>query len=255
MMIPKKDRHNKNLIHHKDHNKDLIHHNKVIHHPKATHNKLIRNNLIHSKAIHNSLIHNRVIHNSPMYNKVMPHSRACRWPGESPLQQWSYNKQSSDRLHIWYCRASSSGAATVPWESLPSSFLVSDTWWRHEMEPCSVLLAICAGNSPVTGEFPTQRPVTRSFDVFFDLRPNQRLSKQLQGWWFETPSRPLWRHCNDVCSCRKLNSKEIYGCTWNRYLSQYQLYHHWWQRRLLWQHLMPPVSTKLASWRLSVFSA
>ena len=28
------------------------------------------------------------------------------------------------------------------------------------------------------GEFPTQRPVTRSFDVFFDLRLNKRLSKQ-----------------------------------------------------------------------------
>ena len=42
----------------------------------------------------------------------------------------------------------------------------------------STLLAICAGNSPVIGEFPTQRPVTRSFDVFFDLRLNKRLSKQ-----------------------------------------------------------------------------
>ena len=58
------------------------------------------------------------------------------------------------------------------------------------------LLAICARNSPVTGEFPAQRPVTRSFDVFFDLRLNKRLSKQWWGWWFETPSRPLWRHCN-----------------------------------------------------------
>ena len=38
------------------------------------------------------------------------------------------------------------------------------------METFSVLLAICAGNSPVTCEFPAQRPVTRSFDVFFDLR-------------------------------------------------------------------------------------
>ena len=38
-------------------------------------------------------------------------------------------------------------------------------WWRHQMETFSVLLALCAGNSPVTGEFPTQRPVTRSFDV------------------------------------------------------------------------------------------
>ena len=46
------------------------------------------------------------------------------------------------------------------------------------------------------GEFSTQRPVTRSFDVFFDLRPNKRLSKHWWGWWFEMPSHPLWRHCN-----------------------------------------------------------
>ena len=47
------------------------------------------------------------------------------------------------------------------------------------------------------GEFPTQRPVTQSFDVFLDLRPNKRLSKHSWGWWFEMPSCPLWRHCND----------------------------------------------------------
>ena len=47
------------------------------------------------------------------------------------------------------------------------------------------------------GEFPAQRPVTRTFDVFFDLRLNKRLSKQSWGWWFETLSRPLWRHCNE----------------------------------------------------------
>ena len=61
------------------------------------------------------------------------------------------------------------------------------------METFSAILAICAGNSLVTGEFPAQRPVTWSFDVFFDLRLNKRLSKQLWGWWFEIP---LWRHCN-----------------------------------------------------------
>ena len=71
------------------------------------------------------------------------------------------------------------------------------SWWRHQMETFSALLAICAGNSPVPGEFPSQRPVTRSFDVYFDLRPNERLSKQVWGWWFETPSSPLWRHRND----------------------------------------------------------
>ena len=48
-----------------------------------------------------------------------------------------------------------------------------------------------------TGEFPTQRPVTRSFDVFFDLCLNKRLSKQPWGWWFETPSWSLWIQCND----------------------------------------------------------
>ena len=70
------------------------------------------------------------------------------------------------------------------------------SWWRHQMETFAALLAICAGNSPVPGEFPTQRPVTRSFDVFFDLRLNKRLSKQSWGWWFETLSHPLWRHRN-----------------------------------------------------------
>ena len=69
-------------------------------------------------------------------------------------------------------------------------------WWRHQMEIFSALLAICAGNSPVSGEFPAQRPVTRSFNVFFDQRPNKRLSKRSWGWWFETHSPPLWRHSN-----------------------------------------------------------
>ena len=72
----------------------------------------------------------------------------------------------------------------------------SHSWWRHQMETFFALLAICAGNSPAPGEFPAQRPVTRSFDVFFDLHLNKRLSKQSWGWRFETLSRPLWRHRN-----------------------------------------------------------
>ena len=64
------------------------------------------------------------------------------------------------------------------------------------METFSALLALRAGNSPVPSEFPSQRPVTRSFDVFFHLSLNKRLSKQSWGWWFEMPSRSLWRHCN-----------------------------------------------------------
>ena len=53
------------------------------------------------------------------------------------------------------------------------------------METFSALLAICAVNSPVPGEFPAQRPVTQSFDLFFDLRLNKRLSKQSWGWWLK----------------------------------------------------------------------
>ena len=57
------------------------------------------------------------------------------------------------------------------------------------METFSALLALCAGNSPVTGEFPPQRPVTRSFDIFFDLR--------LNGWvnYRDTEAGDLRRHC------------------------------------------------------------
>ena len=124
-------------------------------------------------------------------------------------------------------------------------------WWLHQVETFSALLALYAGNSPATGDFPSQRPVTpqslatdmrrlfrhrikralyigikrlwvtRSFDVLFDLlldkgaiwpslspctviNPillnyfllDKRLSKQSWGWWFETPSCPLWRHSN-----------------------------------------------------------
>ena len=85
-------------------------------------------------------------------------------------------------------------------ESSVNSIMGLETrpWWRHQMETFSALLALCAGNSPVTGEFPSQRPVTQSFDVSFELHLNKRLSKQPWGWWSETPSCPLWRHCNGL---------------------------------------------------------
>ena len=68
------------------------------------------------------------------------------------------------------------------------------SWWRHQMETFSPLLTICERNRPVTGGFPSQRPVTQSFDVFFDQRLNKRLSKQSRRSWFETPLRSSWRH-------------------------------------------------------------
>ena len=59
----------------------------------------------------------------------------------------------------------------------------------------------------LSGEFtghrwiPLKRAVTRSFDVFVDLRLNGWLSKQSWGWWFETPPSPSWRHCNAYNKC------------------------------------------------------
>ena len=98
---------------------------------------------------------------------------------QSNDEHWSHEKRKIDTEKHWqvfWCNNSS--------------------WWRHQMETFSALLAICAGNLPVPGEFPAQRPVTRSFDVFFDLHLNKRLSKQWWGWWFETLRHPLWRHRN-----------------------------------------------------------
>ena len=55
---------------------------------------------------------------------------------------------------------------------------------------------IMIAHDDVTGEFPTQTPVTWSVDVFFDLRLNWQLSTQWRRWWFEKLPRSLWRHCN-----------------------------------------------------------
>ena len=87
------------------------------------------------------------------------------------------------------------------------------------METFPALLTIWAGNSPVPGELPAQRPVTRSFDIFFDLRPNKRLSKQWWSWWFETPSRPLWRQCNWCPNRRSLRR-------WRRAIGGWQRHRH-----------------------------
>ena len=71
-------------------------------------------------------------------------------------------------------------------------------WWRHQMETFSALLAIFAGNSPITGKFPAQRPVTRSYDILFDPHLIKRSSKESRGCWCEMPSPSLWRHCNTL---------------------------------------------------------
>ena len=99
---------------------------------------------------------------------------------------------------------------------------VSSSWKRNQMETLSALLALCAGNSPVTGEFPSQRPVTRSFAVFFDLRLHKRLSKQSWGWWFGTPSHSLWCHSN-MCLLEQI-AESIDRNFFYKYIRKYGLY-------------------------------
>ena len=73
---------------------------------------------------------------------------------------------------------------------------IGNPWWRHQIETFSALLAFCVGTSLITGKFPTQRPVTRSFDVFSDLCLNKQLSQQWIYLWSDMTSPSLWRHCN-----------------------------------------------------------
>ena len=93
------------------------------------------------------------------------------------------------------------------------------------METFFAWLAICARNPSVPGDFPAQRPVTRSFDVFFDLHLNERLSKQSWGWWFETLSLPLWRHRNDalfiiIISCHSMTNDRYDLAIWTLFLKE-----------------------------------
>ena len=109
---------------------------------------------------------------------------------------------------LWHFPHYSVSGVGVPSCSV-SGFLITP-WWRHQMEKMSALLTIVAGNSPVTGEFPAQRPVTRSFCVFLELRLNK----------FETPSRPSWRHSNGttvqsmMCASNKVHGgvKLVFAC-------------------------------------------
>ena len=93
---------------------------------------------------------------------------------------------------------------------LPSICCARGLVWRRRTMMTSSNGNIFRVTGHLCGEFtgarwiPTQRPVTQSFDVFFDLRLNKRLSKKCRGWWFETLSRPLWRHRNATSYCGAL---------------------------------------------------
>ena len=137
-----------------------------------------------------------------------------------PLENSHYQEVAiSVRKHIDALVQDCSNSSALAMELLqsctkPSTYSWWESWWRHQMETFSALLALCVGNSPVTGEFPAQR------------RLNKRSSKQSWGWWFETPSCSLWRHCNDW---HKLFSgiPNLYYCNDFERSIGFQLTHGW----------------------------
>ena len=106
------------------------------------------------------------------------------------------------------------------------------TWWRHQIETFYASLAICARNSPVTGEFHTHRPVTRSFDVFFDLRLNK-------CWVYNGEAGDIRRHrahydvTNDLKNRQAMVCK--FGILWHNLACVYNF--------SKWQHIKPPILT------------
>ena len=126
----------------------------------------------------------------------------------------------------WSCRS-----FETPWRlcKLLSYNVDFWAWWRHPMETFSASLALCAGNSPVSGEFPAQRPVTWSFDVLFDMRPNKRLSKQWRRRWFETPSRSLWQSLKWISASDSVTYSSYVDVIVNPWLGVISLwaFHYW----------------------------
>ena len=115
------------------------------------------------------------INNIPALVQIM----AWRRPGDKPL---SKPMMVSLTTHIGVTRPQWVKENLLATNRLPHRKY--ETWWRHQMETFSALLAIWTGNSPVLREFPAQSPVTRSFNAFFNLRLNKRLSKQCEaGDW------------------------------------------------------------------------
>ena len=122
-----------------------------------------------------------------------------------------------------------------------SSFLVwnhwamfmNGSWWRHQMEFFRVTGLLCGS---YTGHrwIPSQRPVTRNFDIFFDLHPNKQLSKESWGCWFGASSRSLWRYCNVNWSA------DLYGSglfpKWSSWMVWAPNFQSVWSSDVIWRH-------------------
>ena len=99
-------------------------------------------------------------------------------------------------MQTWpeHCLVLVSWSSFLVWNQLPLSYVHEWIIMTSSNGNIFRVTGLCAVHTTVTGEFPSQKPVTQIFDVFFDLRPNKRSSKESWGWWFGTPLRSLWRY-------------------------------------------------------------
>ena len=102
------------------------------------------------------------------------------------------------KSEIWSCKTATTLTIAEPWTKKWNSWRYI-TWWRHKIETVSALLALCAANSPVTVEFPSQGQWRGA--LMFSLIcawTNGRVHNRYARRWFETPSCSSWRHCYDI---------------------------------------------------------
>ena len=118
-----------------------------------------------------------------------------RWPF-CPGERWVKPLSSGGQ-----CTADSMAAENLSLQGDKSAVVIAFTWWRHQMETFSALLAI------FTGEFPAQRPGTPALMFSLIYAWINGLSKQPSGRWFKTPLRSLWSHCNGYTGLHTLRAK------------------------------------------------
>ena len=163
-----------------------------------------------------SMVYPHILFNTAVYVNTQVHIQSLRQPKGYAWKEYPVLRStmtlSTTRILLWFCLYQSfyscpasclywfcrnksvvtnlENMGNILYESAKNCFihktqhenpvlicgLHSISWWRHQTGTFSALMAICAGNSPVTGELPAQRPVTRIFDVFSNLLLNKRLS-------------------------------------------------------------------------------
>ena len=95
----------------------------------------------------------------------------------------------SSKTCLTYAFVTQQPFSNPDWNLDTCIFLAWSPWWRHQMDAISTLLALSVGNSPVTGEFPSQRASDAELWCFLWSSP------WMKGWLNNGEADYLRRHC------------------------------------------------------------